>query len=56
MALYLRKRHEGDRQSEIHYMSLKCDEIDRTNLSQGICDIEVPMVMQRGAINQCMNT
>jgi aminotransferase len=49
MALYLGKRHEWVVQSEIRNMSLECDKIGGINLSQGICDTEVPVVVRRGA-------
>jgi aminotransferase len=59
MALYLGKRHEWVVQSEIRNMSLECDKIGGINLSQGICDTEVPLVVRRGAqgaIDQGVNT
>ena len=49
MSLYLSKRYEWVVQSEIRKMSLECDKIGGINLSQGICDTEVPLVVQRGA-------
>jgi len=36
-------------QSEIRNMSIECDKIGGINLSQGICDMEVPYVVRRGA-------
>lgn len=36
-------------QSEIRNMSIECDRIGGINLSQGICDLEVPSVVLRGA-------
>lgn len=49
MALHLGKRHEWVVQSEIRNMSLECDKIGEINLSQGICDTEVPLVVRRSA-------
>ena len=49
MNLKLSKRHEWVLQSEIRNMSLECDRLGGINLSQGVCDTEVPIVVRRGA-------
>jgi len=49
MTLQLSKRHEWVMQSEIRNMSLECDKIGGINLSQGVCDTEVPVVVRRAA-------
>ena len=36
-------------QSEIRNMSIECDRVNGINLWQGICDMEVPLVVRRGA-------
>ena len=49
MALKLSKRHEWVLQSEIRNMSIECDKIGGINLSQGICDLELPVPVGLGA-------
>ena len=49
MSLELSKRHEWVMQSEIRNMSIECDRIGGINLSQGVCDTEVPLAVRRGA-------
>jgi aminotransferase len=49
MALQLSKRHEWVLQSEIRNMSIECDRLGGINLSQGVCDTEVPVVVRRAA-------
>ena len=49
MGLKLGKRHEWVLQSEIRNMSIECDQIGGINLSQGVCDLEVPAVVRQGA-------
>lgn len=49
MALKLSDRHEWVMQSEIRNMSLECDAVGGINLSQGICDLEVPSVVRSAA-------
>jgi aminotransferase len=49
MTLNLSKRHEWVLQSEIRNMSLECDRVGGINLSQGVCDTEVPLVVRRAA-------
>lgn len=49
MALNLSDRHEWVFQSEIRNMSIECDRVGGINLSQGVCDTEVPLVVRRGA-------
>ncbi len=49
MGLKLSKRHEWVLQSEIRNMSIECDRMGGINLSQGVCDLEVPPEVARGA-------
>lgn len=49
MALELSDRHEWVMQSEIRNMSIECDKVCGINLSQGVCDTEVPLAVRRGA-------
>jgi len=49
MGLKLSKRHEWVMQSEIRNMSIECDRLGGINLSQGVCDTEVPIEVRRGA-------
>jgi aminotransferase len=49
MALELSSRHEWVLQSEIRNMSIECDRVGGINLSQGVCDTEVPQVVRLGA-------
>lgn len=49
MALSLSKRHASVLQSEIRNMSIECDRIGGINLSQGVCDTEVPVAVRRAA-------
>lgn len=49
MPLELSKRHEWVMQSEIRNMSIECDRVCGINLSQGVCDTEVPLVVRDGA-------
>jgi len=59
MPLHLSKRHEWVQQSEIRNMSIECDRMGGINLSQGVCDLEVPPQVRLGAkeaIDQGINT
>jgi aminotransferase len=59
MALGLGARHEWVLQSEIRNMSIECDRIGGVNLSQGVCDTEVPVEVREGAkraIDEGINT
>lgn len=59
MGLELGKRHEWVLQSEIRNMSIECDRIGGINLSQGVCDTEVPLEVRVGAreaIEEGVNT
>ncbi len=59
MSLELSKRHEWVLQSEIRNMSIECDRVGGINLSQGVCDTEVPAPVRKGAqnaIEQGLNT
>lgn len=49
MSLRLSKRHQWVLQSEIRNMSLECDRVGGINLSQGVCDLEVPAAVRQGA-------
>jgi aminotransferase len=49
MNLRLSKRHQWVLQSEIRNMSLECDRVGGINLSQGVCDLEVPAAVRQGA-------
>jgi aminotransferase len=49
MGLSLSDRHECVMQSEIRNMSIECDRVCGINLSQGVCDTEVPLVVRAGA-------
>jgi aminotransferase len=49
MGLYLSARQAWVLQSEIRNMSIECDRVGGINLSQGVCDTEVPAVVRRGA-------
>ena len=59
MALALSERHKWVLQSEIRNMSIECDRLGGINLSQGVCDTEVPLVVRTGAreaMDQGINT
>lgn len=49
MSLELSARHEWVMQSEIRNMSIECDRVGGINLSQGVCDTEIPLPVRRGA-------
>ena len=49
MSLELSARHEWVMQSEIRNMSIECDKVCGINLSQGVCDTEVPLIVRDGA-------
>jgi aminotransferase len=49
VGLNLSKRHEWVMQSEIRNMSIECDLVQGINLSQGVCDLEVPALVRQGA-------
>jgi aminotransferase len=49
VGLHLSQRHEWVMQSEIRNMSIECDRINGINLSQGVCDLEVPATVRQGA-------
>jgi aminotransferase len=49
MSLILSARHAWVMQSEIRNMSIECDRVGGVNLSQGVCDTEVPVEVRRGA-------
>jgi aminotransferase len=49
MSLKLSKRREWVAQSEIRNMSIECDRAGGINMSQGVCDMEVPFRVLAGA-------
>jgi aminotransferase len=49
MSLSIGNRLEWVRQSEIRNMSIECEKYDGINLSQGVCDLEVPSIVANGA-------
>lgn len=49
MSLRLSDRHVWVSQSEIRSMSIECDRVGGINLSQGVCDTEIPLNVRRGA-------
>jgi aminotransferase len=49
VALKLSKRCEWVMQSEIRNMSIECEIVQGINLSQGVCDLEVPAEVLQGA-------
>jgi len=55
MGLKLSERHEWVVQSEIRNMSIECDRMGGINLSQGICDVEVPEIV-RAAAKEAMDS
>ena len=49
MGLSIGNRFEWVRQSEIRNMSIECEKYGGLNLSQGVCDLEVPPIVIKGA-------
>jgi aminotransferase len=49
VTLKLSQRHEWVLQSEIRNMSIECEQVQGINLSQGVCDLEVPAIVLQGA-------
>lgn len=49
MNKYLSKRCANITQSEIRNMSIECDKVNGINLSQGICDLDLPEPVRKGA-------
>jgi aminotransferase len=49
MSLKLSQRREWVAQSEIRNMSIECDRVGGINMSQGVCDLEVPPQVLAGA-------
>ncbi len=45
----LSSRHDWVRRSELRSMSVECEKVSGVNLSQGVCDLEVPEVVRRAA-------
>lgn len=59
MTLYVSGRTDFVLQSEIRRMSVESDRVGGINLSQGVCDTEVPLAVRRGAqaaIDEGVNT
>lgn len=49
MPLSLSRKAELIVQSEIRTMSIECEKVNGINLSQGVCDTEVPLPVRKGA-------
>jgi aminotransferase len=49
MALSISNRSNSMTQSEIRNMSIECDRVGGINMSQGICDLELPLPVRVGA-------
>lgn len=49
MSLNLSSRHEWVRRSELRSMSVECERVGGVNLSQGVCDLEVPQAVRKAA-------
>jgi aminotransferase len=49
MSLAISVRSEAFVQSEIRNMSIECDRVGGINMSQGICDLELPLPVRQGA-------
>jgi aminotransferase len=49
MTLEISRRSERIVQSEIRAMHIECERVKGINLSQGVCDTEVPVTVRRGA-------
>lgn len=49
MALSLSRKADLIVQSEIRTMSIECEKLNGINLSQGVCDTEVPLPVSKGA-------
>jgi aminotransferase len=51
MSLCLSKRSGKLSHSEIRSMSVECEKVNGINLSQGVCDLELPLPVKQGASN-----
>jgi aminotransferase len=51
MTLHISERADRIAQSEIRAMHIECEKVKGINLSQGVCDTEVPLPVRRGAQN-----
>jgi len=51
MPLHISERAKRIVQSEIRAMHIECEKVKGINLSQGVCDTEVPLPVRRGAQN-----
>lgn len=49
MSLQLSSRHEWVRRSALRSMSVECEKVGGVNLSQGVCDLEVPEPVRKAA-------
>ncbi len=49
MTLKLSQRADVISQSEIRIMSVECERVGGVNLSQGVCDTEIPLPVRRAA-------
>ena len=55
MSLAISIRSEAFVQSEIRNMSIECDRVGGINMSQGICDMELPLPVRKGATEAMVN-
>jgi len=51
MPLMFSRLSQSISQSEIRNMSIECDRIGGINMSQGICDLDLPLPVRQGAIS-----
>jgi aminotransferase len=49
MSLAVSKRSQLIVQSEIRNMSIECDRVGGIDLSQGVCDLSLPLAVRNGA-------
>ena len=54
MKLSISNRSEKIVQSEIRTMSIECDKVNGINLSQGVCDLDLPLPLKIG-VNEAMD-
>ena len=50
MPLMFSRLSQSISQSEIRNMSIECDRIGGINMSQGVCDLDIPLPVKQGAI------
>ena len=49
MSMRLSSRHEWVKRSELRSMSVECEKVGGVNLSQGVCDLTIPLAVRRAA-------